>query len=82
MAYFTRYKNSYGFMHTLAFDPVNALDDGLGDDITQEKHEQGITLEDMPDAAALQDFWSTAVEDARKDPSWNFTNDEDNAPLY
>lgn len=82
MSYFSRYKTTHGFMHSLAFQPASALDDGLGDDIRAEKAEQGIILEDTPDADSLQSFWSTAVEEARKDPSWNFSNDDDNAPLY
>lgn len=80
--YYSRYKLPHGFMHDLTFDPVQVLDDGLGDDIQAEKQEQGITLEEIPNANELQDFWATAVEEARKDPSWNFTSDEDNDPLY
>lgn len=82
MSYFSRYKTSHGFMHTLTFEPVPVLEDGLGDDIKAERQEQGITLEETADAEELQNFWSRAVDEARKDPKWNFTGDDDNAPLY
>lgn len=82
MAYFSRYKISQGFFHHLAFEPVLDLEDGLSDEIEAEKAEQGITLEETADADGLESFWATAVADARKDPKWNFSNDEDNAPLF
>jgi hypothetical protein len=83
MAYFTRYEHSHGLLHrSLAFEPVDVLADGLEDDIRSEQQEQGIMLEDAQDASNLSSFWETALNDARKDPNWNFTNDEDNAPLF
>lgn len=82
MSYFTRYKNSRGLMHTLAFVPASELGDGLGDDIQAEQQEQGIALEEAQDARELDSFWSAALEDARKDPDWTFSNNEDNAPLF
>lgn len=82
MAYFSRYNTTHSFLHTLAFEPAQDLNDGLADDIASEREEQGITLEETADADALQEFWSTAVEDARKDPKWNFSGEEENEPLY
>lgn len=82
MAYFSRYKEHSGFLHTLSFEAEKVTDDGLMDDIAAERAQEGIVLEETADPGELQNFWSKAVEDARKDPQWNFTNDEDNEPLY
>ncbi len=80
MSYFSRY--SAGHAHGLAFEPINELADGLGDEIQAERQEAAISLEEAPNADELVNFWETAVEEARQDPEWSFSDDEDNTPMF
>ncbi len=81
MSYFSGYTNAH-HSHRLAFEPVNELADGLGDEIQAERQEAAISLEETPDADALVNFWNNAVTEARHDPEWSFSDDEDNTPMF
>ncbi len=60
----------------LAFQPVDPLADGLGDDIAAERREAGsIELDEQLDGT-LADRWGEILEDVHKDPEW-FTFAED-----
>lgn len=70
------------FRSEVAFEAVDPLADGLGDDIKLEQAEAGISLEDTPDADHLSSFWEAVVEDAHKDKDWGFADEEDNNPFF
>ena len=61
----------------LAFQPVDPLGDGLGDEIEAERHEaDAIQLQEQLDST-LSDKWEAIIEDVHKDPDWfQFAEDE------
>ena len=65
------------FKRKLAFQPVDPLGDGLGDDIAQEQNEtEAIQLQEQFDDQ-LANKWDEILEDVHKDPDWfDFANDE------
>ena len=63
--------------HTLQFQPVDPLGDGLGDDIAREQSEPGAEeFQNDIDGNKLEVFWSDVEADVKKDPDW-FTFSED-----
>ena len=62
----------------LAFQPIDPLGDGLGDDIAQEQREsEAIELNEQFDDQ-LASKWDAILEDVHKDPDWfDFANDEE-----
>ncbi len=60
----------------LAFAKPDPLADGLGDDIQVEQTEEGhFELLEQLDMT-LADNWEKILVDARKDPDFNFVNEE------
>jgi len=41
-----------------------------------EAHDDKWSLNELPDAEKLADFWSTVLKEARQDPNWNFADEE------
>jgi len=64
--------------HQVAFQAVDPLGDGLGDEIAEERREDdNIDLKDQFDPE-FGDRWDKIVEDVRKDPNWfDFADDND-----
>ena len=66
------------FHRILAFQPIDPLADGLGDDIAAEQEESGhFELQEQLDGR-LADEWEEILHDARQDPSFSFVRDDDN----
>lgn len=65
------------FHHTsLAFQPVDPLADGLGDDIAQEQTEDGhFELNEQLDMT-LADKWGEILKDAESDPTFSSVGEE------
>jgi hypothetical protein len=65
------------FSRHLAFQPVDPLGDGLGDEIEAEQHEkEAIVLEEQLDGS-LANSWEQILDDVKHDPDWfQFTEDE------
>ena len=65
------------FPPKLAFQPVDPLGDGLGDDIAKEQSEPEATAfqEDL-DAGNLTTFWDKVEQDVQQDPEWFTFTDE------
>ena len=62
------------FHRILAFQPIDPLDDGLGDDIAAEQEEPDrFELQEQLDGR-LADEWEEILHDARHDPDFNFVN--------
>lgn len=60
----------------LAFQPIDPLADGLGDDIAAEAREaESIELTEQLDGSLAQ-RWDEILDDVHKDPDW-FTFAED-----
>lgn len=61
----------------LAFQPIDPLADGLGDDIVAEQQEtEAIQLSEQLDIT-LAERWNEILEDVHKDPTWfSFSEDE------
>jgi hypothetical protein len=65
------------FHHKLAFQPIDPMADGLGDDIHAEQSEPDhFELQEQLDGR-LADEWEEILTDARKDPDFSFVNDEE-----
>lgn len=47
----------------IGFQPVDPLDDGLGDDIEEERHESQAIHFEMDDTDDIQRFWSAVEHD-------------------
>lgn len=55
----------------LAFEPVDPLGDGLGDDIAaQQSNPEVLAFQEDLDADNLVAFWSEVERDVRSDPDW------------
>jgi len=64
------------FHRTLAFQPIDPMADGLGDDIAAEQQESDrFELNEQLDGR-LADEWEEILNDARKDPDFNFVSEE------
>ncbi len=64
------------FHHQLSFAPVDPMADGLGDDISAEqREEEHFELQEQLDGR-LADEWEEILNDARKDPDFNFVSEE------
>lgn len=65
------------FHHSqLAFQPIDPMADGLGDDISAEQREEDhFELNEQLDGR-LADEWDEILTDARKDPDFNFVSEE------
>jgi hypothetical protein len=64
------------FHQQLAFQPIDPLADGLGDDIQVEQtEEERFELQEQLDGR-LADEWEEILTDARKDPDFSFVNDD------
>ena len=62
--------------HKLVLSPVSSENDELIMAIEKEHADNSWTLDNTPDVASLDDFWSSVEEDLKKDPSWfNFSED-------
>jgi hypothetical protein len=61
----------------LAFQPVDPLGDGLGDDIAKEQSEpEAEAFQEDIDAGNLTNFWEKVEQDVQQDPEWyTFTED-------
>ena len=60
----------------LAFQPVDPMADGLGDDIRVEQTEDGhFELTEQLDGR-LADEWEQILSDARKDPDFTFVSED------
>lgn len=60
----------------LALSPVASDGDELIASLEQEQANDTIQLENTPDVAQLDEFWSGVEGDLKKDPEWfDFTND-------
>ncbi len=63
------------FHHSLAFQPVDPMADGLGDDISAEqREEEHFELNEQLDGR-LADEWEEILTDARKDPDFSFVSE-------
>lgn len=64
------------FRH-VSFQKVDALANGLDDDIAKEKSDSGaINLAQDLDSNDLVSFWDKVVKDVEHDPDWfDFTNE-------
>ena len=61
---------------SLAFQPIDPLADGLGDDIAVEQSEDDrFELSEQLDMR-LADEWEEILTDARKDPNFSFVNED------
>ncbi len=61
----------------LAFQPVDPMGDGLGDDIANEQSQAEVTAfqQDL-DGQNLIGFWDKVEDDIHKDPEWiDFSKD-------
>lgn len=66
------------FHRILAFQPVDPLADGLGDDIAAERAESDhFELYEQLDGR-LANEWEEILHDARHDPDFTFVNDDEN----
>jgi hypothetical protein len=65
------------FQSKLAFQPVDPLGDGLGDDIAKEQSEpEAEAFQEDIDAGNLTNFWEKVEQDVQQDPEWyTFTED-------
>ncbi|MES2876393.1 MAG: hypothetical protein V4678_02880 [Patescibacteria group bacterium] len=65
------------FHHSsLAFQPIDPMADGLGDDIAVEQNEVGhFELTEQLDGRLAQD-WEEILSDARKDPDFTFVSED------
>ena len=64
------------FHRSLAFQPVDPMADGLGDDIAVEQSEEGhFELAEQLDMR-LADEWEEILTDARRDPDFSFVNED------
>ncbi len=65
------------FSHqSLAFQPIDDLDGGLGDEIDAERSEgNGFVLDEQLDGSLAQS-WDAILEDERHDPSVTFVSEE------
>lgn len=62
--------------HKLVLSPVSSENDELIMAIEQEHASNNWTLENNPDVAGLDDYWTHVEEDLKKDPEWfNFSED-------
>jgi hypothetical protein len=60
----------------LSFAPIDPMADGLGDDISAEQQEaEHFELQEQLDGR-LADEWEEILDDARKDPDFNFVSEE------
>ena len=60
----------------LAFQPIDPLADGLGDDIAVEQsEEERFELSEQLDMR-LAEEWEEILTDARKDPDFTFVSEE------
>lgn len=60
----------------LVLSPAQPEDDELIMAIDQARADDNWTLDNTPDVASLDDFWSHVEEDLKKDPGWfSFTED-------
>lgn len=58
------------FHHTISFDDIDPLDDGLREEIEAEQMEpEAITLEEV-DETQLEQYWQSVEKDIEKDPEW------------
>jgi len=65
------------FHRILAFQPINPLDDGLGDDIQAEQSEPDhFELHEQLDGR-LADEWEEILHDARQDPDFSYVGDDE-----
>lgn len=65
------------FHRILAFQPIDPLADGLGDDIQAEQAEPDhFELHEQLDGR-LADEWEEILHDARHDPDFNFVNEDE-----
>lgn len=63
-------------MHKLELSPVQSESDELIMAIETAHADDNWTLENTPDVAGLDDFWTHVEEDLKKDPGWfSFTED-------
>ncbi len=65
------------FHHKIAFQQIDPLGDGLGDEIDEERREDdNIDLKEQFDPE-FGERWDKIVQDVRKDPDWfDFANEE------
>lgn len=62
--------------HRLVLSPVASENDELIMSIEQEHAADNWTLDNAPDVAGLDEFWTHVEEDLKKDPEWfNFAED-------
>jgi hypothetical protein len=60
----------------LAFQPIDPMADGLGDDIQAERREEGhFELTEQLDGS-LADEWEEILTDARHDPDFTFVAED------
>lgn len=66
------------FRHTVSFQAVDPLGDGLREEIETEQLEpQAITLEEGIDESQLSDFWQQVQSDIAQDPEWFHFSEEE-----
>ena len=66
------------FHRILAFQPIDPLADGLGDDIAAEREESDhFDLQEQLDGR-LADEWEEILHDARDDPDFSFVSSDEN----
>lgn len=64
------------FHRNLAFQPIDPMGDGLGDDIAVEQTEDGhFELQEQLDGR-LADQWDEILSDARTDPNFNYVTED------
>lgn len=65
------------FRHKIAFQPIDPLANGLGDEIAAERAEPDhFVLQDQLDGR-LADEWEQILADARQDPDFTFVSDDE-----
>lgn len=64
------------FNHSLTFQPIDPMADGLGDDIRQEQREaESFDLTEQLDGR-LADEWEEILDEARHDPTFTFVGED------
>lgn len=59
------------FNRKLAFQPIDPLGDGLGDDIAREQsNPETLAFQEDINGERLIEFWSRIMHETRKDPDW------------